>query len=284
MKLTTWSMIGGVAMVAAASMVAFRHPVVVVRSVPASSAQPPSGVTTPGSMNRDDIEEFLDTALPRQMEDEHIAGAAVARDGALLTARGYGYADVEQKQSVVADQTIFLTGSTGKLFTWTAVMQLVEQGKLDLDADVNTYLDFQIPATYPAPIRLKHLMSHSAGFEDRAFIFARDPGELLPLGPYLARNTPTRVRPPGVLSAYSNYGAALAGYIVECVAQKPFAHYMAEHIFAPLQMRHSSFEQPLPPGRYEPTSRRAMPSRTAHTVRSRPNTSVCRPPGRVLRP
>jgi|SRR5680860_667054 len=286
MKLTTWSMIGGVAMVAAASMVAFRHPVVVVRSVPASSAQPPSGVTTPGSMNRDDIEEFLDTALPRQMEDEHIAGAAVAvvRDGTLLTARGYGYADVEQKQSVVADQTIFLTGSTGKLFTWTAVMQLVEQGKLDLDADVNTYLDFQIPATYPAPIRLKHLMSHSAGFEDRAFIFARDPGELLPLGPYLARNTPRRVRPPGVLSAYSNYGAALAGYIVERVAQKPFAHYMAEHIFAPLQMRHSSFEQPLPPGRYEPTSRRAMPSRTAHTVRSRPNTSVCRPPGRVLRP
>src|SRR5680860_466030 len=89
MNRTTWSMIGGVAMVAAASMVAFRHPVVAVRSVPASSAQPSSGVTTSGSMNRDDIEEFLDTALPRQMEDEHIAGAAVARDGALLTARGY---------------------------------------------------------------------------------------------------------------------------------------------------------------------------------------------------
>lgn len=247
MKLTIWSVIGVVAVIAA-GIVAFRHPVVAVRSAPASSAPLPIRVATPGSVNRDDMEAFLDTALPRQMEDEHIAGAAVAvvRDGTLLTARGYGYADVERKQSVIADQTIFLTGSTGKLFTWTAVMQLVEQGKLDLDADVNTYLDFPIPATYPAPIRLKHLMSHSAGFEDRAFFFARDPGELLPLGQYLARNTPKRVRPPGILSAYSNYGAALAGYIVERVARKPFAHYVADHIFAPLQMRHSSFEQPLP--------------------------------------
>jgi hypothetical protein len=90
-------------------------------------------------------------------------------------------------------------------------------------------------------------MSHSAGFEDRAFIYAHEPGELLPLGTYLARNTPARIRPPGELSAYSNYGAALAGYIVERVAHEPFEQYAAKHIFAPLQMQHSSFEQPLPP-------------------------------------
>jgi CubicO group peptidase (beta-lactamase class C family) len=199
-------------------------------------------------IDREDVATFLDTALPSQIETEHIAGAAVAvvKDGQLLAAKGYGYADVEQQQPIVADRTIFLTGSTGKLFTWTAVMQLVEQGKLDLDADVNTYLDFQIPATYPEPITLKHLMSHSAGFEDRAFIYAHEPAELLPLGTYLADNIPARVRPSGTLSAYSNYGTALAGYIVERVAHEPFAQYTANHIFAPLQMHRSSFEQPLP--------------------------------------
>jgi CubicO group peptidase (beta-lactamase class C family) len=199
-------------------------------------------------IDREDTSTFLDTALPRQMEAEHIAGAAAAvvKDGQLLVAKGYGYADVEQQQPVIANRTIFLTGSTGKLFTWTAVMQLVEQGKLDLDADVNTYLDFQIPATYPEPITLNHLMSHSAGFEDRAFIYAHDPSELLPLGTYLARNIPARIRPPGVLSAYSNYGTALAGYMVERVAREPFAQYVANHIFAPIQMSRSSFEQPLP--------------------------------------
>jgi CubicO group peptidase (beta-lactamase class C family) len=198
---------------------------------------------------RQAVEAFLDTALPRQMEDEHIAGAAVAvvQNGQLLSARGYGSADVEQGRPVNVERTIFLTGSTGKLFTWTAVMQLAEQGKLNLGADVNTYLDFQIPATYPEPITLKHLLSHSAGFEDSAFIYARTPAELPPLGEYLARNIPARIRAPGVLAAYSNYGTALAGYIVERVAGEPFARYIADHIFAPLQMHHSSFEQPLPP-------------------------------------
>jgi CubicO group peptidase (beta-lactamase class C family) len=217
--------------------------------VRATQALPPSALAADQArVDREDVRTFLDTALPRQMEAEHIAGAAVAvvKDGQLLAANGYGYADVEQQQRVAADRTIFLTGSTGKLFTWTAVMQLVEQGKLDLDADVNTYLDFQIPATYPEPITLKHLMSHSAGFEDHAFIYAHEPGELLPLGTYLARNIPARIQPPGTLSAYSNYGTALAGYIVERVAHEPFAQYVADHIFAPLQMNRSSFEQPLP--------------------------------------
>jgi CubicO group peptidase (beta-lactamase class C family) len=227
-----------VGMIIAAVLASLQWPAAVVDA--AAGAAP--------AVAREDVATFLDTALRRQLEAEHIAGAAVAvvKDGELLVANGYGYADVERQQPIIADRTIFLTGSTGKLFTWTAVMQLVEQGKLDLDADVAAYLDFPIPATYPEPITLKHLMSHSAGFEDRAFVYAREPGELEPLGTYLARNIPARIHPPGELSAYSNYGAALAGYIVERAAHEPFDQYVANHLFAPLQMRRSSFEQPLP--------------------------------------
>ena len=116
-----------------------------------------------------ELEAFLDELLAKDMEEYHIAGAAVSvvKDGKLFFAKGYGYADLEKGIPVDPEQTIFRIGSIGKMFTWTAVMQLVEQGKLDLDADVNTYLDFRIPDTYPQPITLKHLMTHTSGFEDR---------------------------------------------------------------------------------------------------------------------
>ena len=117
------------------------------------------------------MEAFLDKLLGREMEKHHIAGAAVSvvKDGKLFFAKGYGYADLENGIPVDPEQTIFRIGSVAKLFTWTAVMQLVEQGKLDLDADINTYLDFRIPDTYPQPITLKHLLTHTSGFEDRYF-------------------------------------------------------------------------------------------------------------------
>src|SRR5215210_4380027 len=119
--------------------------------------------------DRAELEAFLDEELGREMEKHHIAGAAVSvvQDGELFFAKGYGDADLENKIPVDPEQTIFRIGSVGKLFTWTAVMQLVEQGKLDLDADINDYLDFRIPDTYPQPITLRHLMTHTSGFEDR---------------------------------------------------------------------------------------------------------------------
>src|SRR5512141_299574 len=133
------------------------------RLVPSS---PPLGPTDPAEM-----EAFIDKLLKHEMDENHIAGAAVAvvKDGKLFFTKGYGYADLENKIPVDPEQTIFRIGSVSKTFTWTAVMQLVEQGKLDLDADVNTYLDGRIPATYPQPITLKHLLTHTAGFEDQMF-------------------------------------------------------------------------------------------------------------------
>jgi CubicO group peptidase (beta-lactamase class C family) len=124
---------------------------------------------------------------------------------------------------------------------------LAEQGKLDLDADVNTYLDFDIPAPYPDPITLKHLLAHNASFEDRNYgTRARTPAEVVPLGEWLRTHIPARVRPVGEFTAYSNYGTALAGYIVARVSGMPYADYVTQHILQPLGMTRTSAYQPLP--------------------------------------
>jgi len=190
-----------------------------------------------------ELEAFLDGLLAQEMEEYHIAGAAVSvvKDGKLFFAKGYGYADLENNIPVDPEQTGFRIGSTTKLVTWTAVMQLVEQGKLDLDADINTYLDFQIPDTYPGPITLRHLMTHTAGFEDLYLDFVSLENEdALPPGVFLASHIPGRVQPPGEVAAYSNYGAALAGYIVARVSGQSYDQYIQEHILDPLGMAHSS--------------------------------------------
>ncbi len=196
-----------------------------------------------------DVETFLEGLMPLQLEREDIAGAVVVvvKDGQVLFAKGYGFADVKKRKPVSPEQTLFRPGSVSKLFTWTAVMQLVEQGKLDLDRDVNEYIDFKIPATYPKPITLRHLMTHTPGFEDTAKdLFVAEARDLQPLHEYLPSHIPNRIFPAGETSGYSNYGTALAGYIVERVSGRSFTDYIQEFIFKPLNMRHSTFVQPLP--------------------------------------
>ncbi len=191
----------------------------------------------------------LDGFMPMQLEREDIAGAVVlvVKDGKVLLAKGYGYKDVAKKIPVTPDSTLFRPGSISKLFTWTAVMQLVEQGKLDLDRDVNDYIDFKIPATYPQPITLRHIMTHTAGFEESLKdLFIPDGTPMAPIGSYLAQHIPRRIFAPGTVPAYSNYAATLAGYIVERVSRKPFNNYVVENIFHPLRMTRSTFAQPLP--------------------------------------
>lgn len=209
--------------------------------------------TTPsqgqGPTDPAELEAFLDGLLGKQMEDHYIAGAAVsvAKDGKLFFAKGYGYADLENGIPVDPEQTAFRIGSVTKLFTWTAVMQLVEQGKLDLDADINAYLDFRIPDTFPQPITLKHLLTHTPGFEDRYFEFlALDAGELAPVRQWLVSHMPARVRPPGDIAAYSNYGTCLAGYIVARVSGRPYEQYIQENILTPLGMAHTTAQSPMP--------------------------------------
>lgn len=196
-----------------------------------------------------DAEAFLDGVVTLQLAREDIAGATIAivKDGKILFAKGYGYADVKEKKPVSAEDTMFRPGSVSKLFTWTAVMQLVEQGKLDLDRDVNEYIDYKIPDAFGKPITLKNILTHTPGFEEQAKDLISFKTDSPDLGQYLKTHIPSRIFPPGTVPAYSNYGAALAGYIVERVSGEPFNQYVDEHIFKPLGMNHSTFAQPLPP-------------------------------------
>ena len=201
-------------------------------------------------MTAADVSAFLDGIVPEQLAREDIAGAVVlvVKDGKVLFTKGYGYADVEKKIPVTPDGTLFRPGSVSKLFTWTAVMQLVEQGKLDLDRDVNDYLDFKIPVTYPKPITLRNIMTHTPGFQETLKdMWLNDPKDFVPIGDYVKAHIPARIFPPGVTPAYSNYATTVAGYIVERVSGESFNDYIERHILFPLGMQHSTFREPLPP-------------------------------------
>ncbi len=230
---------------------AWSHPMTGPVDPPIAGPQAGAGTQTSGPppLTRQDLDSWLDGFLPYALARADIAGAVVVvvRDGAVLTEKGYGYADVDAGRRVDPRTTLFRPGSISKLFTWTAVMQLVESGKLDLDADINRYLDFTIPPRDGRPLTLRDLMTHTSGFEDRLkFLFVDDPDRRLSLGDYLKRNLPQRIYPPGEIPAYSNYGAALGGYLVERVSGEPFEAYMERHILRPLGMAHSTFREPLP--------------------------------------
>lgn len=196
-----------------------------------------------------DLESFLDGLMPVQLEHADIAGAviAVVKDGKLLFTKGYGYSDYEKKIPVSPENTLFRPGSISKLFTWTSVMQQVEQGKLDLDRDVNTYIDFKIPPAFGKPITLRDIMTHRPGLEETIKdLFVGSEKDLRPIAQYLPSHLPARIYPPGTIPAYSNYATTLAAYIVQRVANQPFDDYVEAHILKPLEMEHATFRQPLP--------------------------------------
>ena len=202
----------------------------------------------PHALTADDLSTFFGGMVPYMLARGDIAGGAIAvvKDGKVLFAHGYGYADLKTRASVSPATTLFRIGSVSKLFTWTAVMQLVEQHKLDLDRDINDYLDFKIPPRFGKPITLRDLMTHTPGFEDTARDLLPETAAGTDLAHYLKAHVPARIFPPGKVVAYSNYGAGLAGYIVQRVSGEPFDAYIQRHILEPLDMHHSTFAQPLP--------------------------------------
>ncbi len=209
---------------------------------------PQAPQTTP-QISKPDLEAFFDGFLPVQLQRDDIAGAVVAvvKDGQVVFAKGYGFSNVKDRKPVTADATLFRPGSISKTFTWTAVMQLVEQGKLDMNRDVNDYLDFKVPATFGKPVTMKDLMTHTPGFEETIKdLFVSKAADLRPLQEYLEHHLPDEIFPPGTTPAYSNYGATLAGYIVQRVSGMPFDEYVDKNILTPLNMKHTTFAQPLP--------------------------------------
>ncbi|MGQ2929771.1 MAG: serine hydrolase domain-containing protein [Sphingopyxis sp.] len=216
-------------------------------AVPATSAV--KTAAAPVTLDRADLEAWLDGYLPYAIERARIPGAVVVvvKDGQVVLEKGYGFADVAKRAPVLPETTLFRPGSVSKLFTWTAVMQQVEAGKLDLDKDVNAYLDFKIPPYQGKPITLRNIMTHTAGFQESVrYLISSDPKAVMTLKKQMPLALPDRVFAPGTTPAYSNYATALAGYIVERASGEDFDSYVEKHIFAPLGMTHASFRQPLP--------------------------------------
>jgi CubicO group peptidase (beta-lactamase class C family) len=227
-------------------------PVVSAQGVPVQRVQNLHAVSQDqGPTDPQELEAFVDAFLGEQMEALHIPGAVFVwvQDGEVFLAKGYGYADVENRKPVLPDETLFAVGSVAKVFTASAVMQLAERGLLDLHDPVNDYLkDFQIGENCSEPVTTAHLLTHTAGFDERLTgVYPRIPEELVPLKEYTAESLPPCVRPPGLQMSYCNHCYGLAGYLVEEISGLPFEQYMEDQIFEPLGMDDSSFRQPLPP-------------------------------------
>jgi CubicO group peptidase (beta-lactamase class C family) len=236
----------GAASAAAATMVALLAP-----AVSAAPAAPSVRTDVPAAhpLTGDDLAPWLDGLIPGALRNNAVPGAVivVVKDGKAILSRGYGMADVRDRTPVDPARTLFRVASISKTFTWTAVMQLVEVGKVDLDGNINEYLDFRIDGRNGAPITIRHLMTHTAGFEEMGNApFLDDPADLITLERFVKQFTPERIYGPGTTPAYSNYGAALAGYIVQRVSGLSFDDYMDQKVLAPVGMTSSTFRQPLP--------------------------------------
>jgi len=197
-----------------------------------------------------ELAAFFDEAVPELMERFHVVGTVVGvGDGSgVLFLRGYGSADLEKGTAVDPETTLFAAGSITKLFTWTGLMQLVEQGLLRLEDPVEEYLDFPLPGAFEEPIRIVDLMNHTPGFEDRLIgLMVKEDRRRQNLGDSVRQNVPRRVRPPGQEASYSNYGTMLAGYIIERLSGMPYEEYVRRNILQPLGMERSSLNQPPPP-------------------------------------
>ena len=196
-----------------------------------------------------DARSVLDKLVTDHMAADGVLGVGVlaVRDGRVWYERGYGFEDDRKTRRVDPERTEFFAASVSKLFVATAAMQLTEQGRLDVGRDINQYLDFHLAAFHDSrPITMADLLTHTAGVDDH-MVGAESPiQQPIDLGAYFREHTPILVRPPGIEIDYCNHGVALAARVVERVSGMSFYDYAEQNILRPLQMRHSSFRQPVP--------------------------------------
>jgi CubicO group peptidase (beta-lactamase class C family) len=207
-----------------------------------AAAPLPAQAFDPGELRR-----MADSVVPAAMAERQIPGAVlvVVRDGRVVLSRGYGMADVARGRAVDPDSTVFPIGSISKVFTATAVVQLADRGRMRLDQDVNRVLRrLQVPSTYPRPVTPFDLLTHQAGFDELPGRLVReDSAHVLPLDRFLDGRL-VRIRPPGELTSYSSYGAALAGLLVEDASGMEYERYLACNVWGPLGMRRTQVTVP----------------------------------------
>ena len=228
-------------------------------TAPTPSAPPPVAVRPGARLTPDtpippaELEAFVDGAVRQAMASDHIAGltVSVVQDGQVVLKKGYGVSRLSPARPVDPDTTLFRLGSITKTFTWIAVMKEAEAGRIRLGAPVNLYLPQPLQVKddgYKQPVLVRDLMTHSAGFEDRAFgqLIERDPRQVRPMDVYLRQERPRRVRAPGQLPSYSNYGAALAGAALAYVSTQPYQSLIEREVTGPLGMAHTTLREPYP--------------------------------------
>ncbi len=220
-------------------------------------------LATGQALNPAELEAFLDGWVADAMAREHVPGASIAvvQNGQVIFKKGYGFADLASRRKVDPDRSLFRLGSVSKTFTWILLMKEVEAGRIRLDRPINLYLPEKVRLPGKSrDLMVRNLMDHSAGFEDRALgqLFENDPRRVRPLDLYLRQERPGRVRGQGVLSSYSNYGAALAGAATAFVSGKTFERRVEDDITGPLGMDHTTFREARPERRGLPA---AMPAR-----------------------
>lgn len=228
-------------------------PAIVTPVAPTQPARPGARLAPGTPIAAAELEAFVDGLVRRSMERDHIAGVTVSivQNGQIVLKKGYGLAQLSPAKPVNPDQTLFRLASISKTFTWIALMKEVEAGHLRLDAPVNLYLPEKLQIKdqgFKQPILVRDLMSHTSGFEDKAMgqLFERDDSRIRPLATYLRQERPDRVREPGQVSTYSNYGAALGGEISSYVSGKPFEGLVEGGIIRPLGLNHTTFREPYP--------------------------------------
>ena len=194
-----------------------------------------------------DLNIWIDSTFTESLKSVNIAGATIVlmQGDSILHIDGYGVTDIKSNNTVKSNSSIFGVGSISKVFVATAIMQLYEDGILELDKDINRYLkSFQFKYPFNDSVAVKDLLTHSSGFGDRNIQTAvESEKDIIPLAKYLEKRMPAQVRPAGKVISYSNHGYALLGLIVEEVSGVPFYEYIKKMILRPLEMNHSSFKR-----------------------------------------
>ncbi|MEI3893707.1 MULTISPECIES: serine hydrolase [Bacillus] len=201
----------------------------------------------PITLNPKDVEAFTNKVIPEKMKKENAAGVAlvVVKDNQILFQKGFGFSDKEKNTPIDPKKTVFRLASISKVFTASAVMQLVEQGKIDLNKDIVNYMGgLKYQNNMDEPVTMEHLLTHTTGFDyvdPRPEDIHYQDNDYTMLKDYVEDNMPTVVRKPGDTYTYDNFASMLQGYIVQNLTNTPFYKYMAKNVFYPLEMHNSSF-------------------------------------------
>jgi len=246
-------------------------------AVRAAEVEAPASAAGEGTpLTSETAEAFLDAFFASDEAKPGYVGAAVVivKDGEVVAQKGYGFADAERGEPVDPAGTVFRLASVSKSFTAVAILQLAEQGKIDLGADIREYLpDLEFDNPFDAPVTVADLLTHRSGFEvrdPRSEDLNPDLDSVVSMEDYIRERMPPVVRRPGSAYMDDNFAYLLLGLIVQNVSGQPYEQYMQERVFEPLGMTRSGFElkgellerlptgydadnQPIPPYAFLPT-------------------------------